>query len=42
MEDRKSYAIGDEGPYDETELREKLRSHRDEHGEDATLRLVVI
>lgn len=36
------YAIGSEGPYDERELREKLRVYRNEHGEDATLRLMVV
>ena len=36
------YEISGKGPYDENELREKLRAYRDEHGEDATLRLVVV
>ena len=38
---RASYAIGDDGPYSEADLRRKLREYRDEHGEGATRRLAV-
>jgi hypothetical protein len=39
---RKIYAIGDDGPYDEDELREKIRAYCDEHGFHAALTLTVI
>lgn len=34
-----TYNLDDSGPYSEDELREKLRAHRAQHGDDATLRL---
>jgi hypothetical protein len=39
---RKTYAIEDSGPYDEDEVREKIRAHCDEHGFYATAALTVI
>jgi hypothetical protein len=39
---RKTYAIEDSGPYDEDEVREKIRAYCDEHGFHATLGLTVI
>jgi hypothetical protein len=37
-----TYAIEDSGPYDEEEVREKIRAYCDQHGFDATLALTVI
>jgi hypothetical protein len=37
----KTYAIGDDGPYDESELREKIHAYCDEHGFHAALTLTV-
>ena len=39
---RKTYAIEDSGPYDEDEVREKIRAYCDEHGFHAALGLAVI
>ena len=39
---RKTYAIEDAGPYDEDEVRDKIRAYCDEHGFYATLALTVI
>jgi hypothetical protein len=39
---RKTYAIEDSGPYDEDEVREKIRAYCDEHGFDAALGLAII
>jgi hypothetical protein len=39
---RKTYAIEDSGPYDEDEVREKIRAYCDEHGLHATLGPTVI
>jgi hypothetical protein len=39
---RKTYAIEDSGPYDEDEVREKIRIYCDDHGFDAALALTVI
>jgi hypothetical protein len=39
---RTTYAIEDSGPYDEDEVREKIRAYCDEHGFHATLALRVI
>jgi hypothetical protein len=39
---RKTYAIEDSGPYDEDEVREKIRAYCDERGFDAALALTVI
>jgi hypothetical protein len=39
---RKTYAIEDSGPFDEDEVREKIRAYCDEHGLHATLGLTVI
>jgi hypothetical protein len=39
---RKTYAIEDSGPYDEDEVREKIRAYCDEHGFHAALTLRVI
>ena len=39
---RKTYAIEDSGPYDEDEVREKIRAYCDEHGFAAALVLTVI
>jgi hypothetical protein len=39
---RKTYAIEDNGPYEEDEVREKIRAYCDEHGFDAALALTVI
>jgi hypothetical protein len=38
---RKTYAIDDDGPYEEDELREKIRAYCDEHGFHAALTLTV-
>ena len=38
---RKTYAIDDNGPYEEDELREKIRAYCDEHGFHAALTLTV-
>ena len=37
----KPYSIGDDGPYDEDELREKIHAYCDEHGFHAALTLTV-
>jgi hypothetical protein len=41
-----SYAIhgpdGDSGPFNEVELRERLRDYRDAHGDDATFRDLAV
>lgn len=42
MTNRLTYAIDSNGPYDENELRTKLREHRREHGEEATMTLTVV
>jgi hypothetical protein len=39
---RKTYAIEDSGPYNEDEVREKIRAYCDEHGFHAALGLTVI
>jgi hypothetical protein len=39
---RKRYAIEDSGPYNEDEVREKIRAYCDEHGFHAALTLRVI
>jgi hypothetical protein len=39
---RTTYAVEDSGPYDQDELREKLRAYCDEYGFHATLALTVI
>jgi hypothetical protein len=39
---RRTYAIGEDGPYTEDELREKIRSYCDEHGFHAALTLTVV
>jgi hypothetical protein len=39
---RKTYALEESGPYDEDELREKIRAYCDEHGFYAALALTVI
>jgi hypothetical protein len=39
---RKTYALEDRGPYDEDEVREKLRSYCDEHGFFAASTLTVV
>jgi len=39
---RKTYAIEDSDPYDEAEVREKIRAYCDQHGFHATLALRVI
>jgi len=39
---RTTYAIEDAGPYDEDEVREKIRAYCDEHGFHAALGLTVI
>ena len=36
---RKTYAIEDSGPYNEDEVREKIRAYCDEHGFHAALGL---
>ena len=38
----KTYAIEDSGPYNEDEVREKVRAYCDEHGFHAALGLAVI
>ena len=38
----KTYAIEESGPYDEDEVREKIRAYCDEHGFYAALALNVI
>jgi hypothetical protein len=38
----KTYAIEDSGPYDENEVREKLRAYCDEHGFFAASILTVV
>ena len=37
----KTYSIGDDGPYNEDELREKIHAYCDEHGFHAALTLTV-
>ena len=39
---RKTYAIEDNGPYDQDEVREKIRAYCDEHGFFATVALTVV
>jgi hypothetical protein len=39
---RKTYAIEDSGPYDEDEVREKIRAYCDEHGFVAASTLTVV
>jgi hypothetical protein len=39
---RKTYEIEDSGPYDENEVREKLRAYCDEHGFFAASTLTVV
>ena len=39
---RKTYAIEDSGPYDEDEVRERIRAYCDEHGFFAASTLTVV
>jgi hypothetical protein len=39
---RKTYAVEDSGPYDEDEVREKIRAYCDEYGFFATVALRVV
>jgi hypothetical protein len=39
---RRQYAIEGSGPYDEDEVREKIRAYCDEHGFFAALALTVV
>jgi hypothetical protein len=39
---RKTYMIGDKGPYDEDEVRDQIRSYCDEHGFHTALTLRIV